>query len=146
MCSHLRRALEEMYRTTIPAFGEAMKCVRIYADEIDLERFLNVYDIYDVNEYDDFEPQLPNDSADQESLAFLRAQQHRLTSTRRLLLCCLLAIPATGTRDDATRWRSVVATMQKVNAVTATLYQELLLAQQAHDRKPNICHNPELHD
>lgn len=113
-CTRLRRNLLSAYTTIIPTFADATRALRPYASQDDLERFLDVYDIRE----DDLEDALLSSTSiegdEAETLKQLRDHQSHLSTFRRLLICTLLSIPATGRKEDAVRWRTVVRWLEQL--------------------------------
>lgn len=98
----------------MPAFQGAARSLRAHADADDLERFLDAYDLQQQDVYDALELSDDQQVGDGESLRDLRAQQAQLSTLRRLVICSLLSIPATGRQLDAIRWRVCVQEMEKL--------------------------------
>lgn len=124
-CSRLRRNILTAYGEVLPVYAEMSQSLRPYARIDDLERLLDVYDVREDDIAAALVPPATTDHEDQESLKHLRVQQARLFTLRRLLLCTLLSIPATGRKEDALRWRSAVQTMERLGAVVGKAGGEL---------------------
>jgi len=108
----MRRTLQTVYSTVSPSFITATVDVEPHAHPQDFDRFLEVYDV----RKDDIEDAkigfIDVQQEELESLRSLKLYQYRLSTLRRLLLCTLLSIPATGRQADAVRWRIAVAVME----------------------------------
>ncbi|KAI9720455.1 MAG: hypothetical protein M1812_002961 [Candelaria pacifica] len=117
-CSRLRRALHNCTASLLPLYRNASAILRPLAEEIDLERYYDIYDIStsDIEEaglaysYDEFD--------DAEALKALKALLYRLLVTRKMILCCLLALEADGGKPDFTRWSTAVEQIGDLSAAT----------------------------
>lgn len=108
-----------------PAFADAARILKPYSKPDDLERFLDVYDIREDDLADALLGTTTSDEDDVETLRQLRVQQNRLSTLRRLIICTLLSIPATGRKEDALRWRIVVVEMEKLSSVLGETRQRI---------------------
>lgn len=112
-----RRNLHECYDTNVTALLAAINIIQSMVDQDTVERFLDVYDVHS----DDIEEaslgSLVQATEDIESLKGLRSLHARHGTLRRLLLCSLLSLQATGRRADAVQWTTAVAQMQAVGSV-----------------------------
>lgn len=118
-CLRLRRTLRDAFLTTVPALQHAVHQLRPYAKNNNLERFLDAYDVRMEDVSNAMAP-LPHDAEDDPgTLKYLKALHSRLSTLRRLFLCSLLAVPATGTQVDAVRWRVCVQEMEILRTVLA---------------------------
>lgn len=108
----MRRTLQSVYATVTPNFETAAVDLEPQAHPEDLDRFLEVYDI----RKDDIEDAkigfVDVQQEELESLRSLKLYQYRLSTLRKVLLCTLSSIPATGRKADAVRWRVAVAVME----------------------------------
>lgn len=108
----MRRTLQSVYSTVSPNLISAATDLEPHSHVADFDRFLEVYDV----RKDDIEDAkigfVEVTQEELESLRSLKLYQYRLATLRRLLLCSLLSIPATGRQSDATRWRVAVAVME----------------------------------
>ena len=101
-----------------PANEQAYNALRPLADESDLEKYLEIYDLDDPKMCP-HEPGNVLDSEDEETLRWLKATVIHLYNVRRLFLCCLLALPALGGHSDFPRWGTAVEWIIHVGARTA---------------------------
>ncbi|KAI9753648.1 MAG: hypothetical protein M4579_005057 [Chaenotheca gracillima] len=124
-CARLRKTLKDCFSAALPPFIQTCDNLRPLAVEIDLERYL---DIYEVNRLDVQEAELgisDADESDGESLKGLKTLFHRLRTLRRALLCCLLAIDADGGKTDFGRWGSVIDEIQQLDGITTDATKKL---------------------
>lgn len=92
---------------------------------MDLEKYFDIYDISDADfaeamcdhpatEFDDFE-----------SVRVLKILASRYDTTRRIFLCCLMALEADGGKPDFLRWTTAVDEMHGL-AVETSMAEERL--------------------
>ena len=131
-CLRLRRHLRSCYAAIIPTLLQSISRIREIVHDESLERFLDVYNISseDLNDAGVGYVE-PADEGELESLKFLRLNQAKYATLRRLLLCCLLSLDATGRSADAARWRTAISGMDDVALVAA--YQGDSLTNVLHD-------------
>jgi hypothetical protein len=94
---------------------------------MDLEKY---YDIYDVSDVDFDEAMLgysDSEFEDAESLRVLKILGGRFHTTRKVFLCCLMALDAHGGKPDFLRWGTAIDEIHGVFAVTATAAERLRL-------------------
>ena len=119
-CPRLRRSLETSYVSFLPVMVNAIVSLEEVLDQNDMHRFLDVYDVQDADLQEALQGYTAGDQEDDDgSLKHLRVHQHRYQSLRRALLCSLLAIPATGQKADALRWRTAIDVMERIGESTA---------------------------
>ncbi|CCX30800.1 Similar to hypothetical protein [Tuber melanosporum Mel28]; acc. no. XP_002840334 [Pyronema omphalodes CBS 100304] len=125
-CARLRKSVLSALSMVIPPHNRACMSLRQLAQEQDLEKY---YDIYDIQMADIAEAELgfdPNeDLGDLQSLRALKTLLHRLHTIRRVFLCSLLAIDAEGSFSDYTRWGLAVEQLRSLGNLTAELAVEL---------------------
>jgi hypothetical protein len=123
----------------IPPHNCACISLRQLAQEADLEKY---YDIYDIQMADLEEAELGFDNnkdlGDLESLRALKTLLHRLHTIRRVFLCSLLAIDADGGHADYTRWGLAVEQLRSLGNLIAELAGELRKILAEAERKPRI--------
>lgn len=85
---------------------------------MDLEKY---YDIYDISDIDHSEAMLGFSETEFEDLKSLRALKilaARFHTTRKVFLCCLLALSADGGKSDFIRWSTAMDEISGVSEVT----------------------------
>lgn len=85
--------------------------------EDDFDRFLEIYGMHAEDGHAAQATSEEIELGEQQSLAYLRELQYRLSALRRIFLCSLLSIPATGRKEDRVRWRISVARMASLGAL-----------------------------
>ena len=89
-----------------------------FTEELDLEKY---YDIYDINDTDYEEAMLgyvESEFDDAESLRVLKILAARFHTTRKIFLCCLMALDAHGGKPDFLRWSTAVDEIHGVGLVS----------------------------
>ncbi|KAG0638656.1 Mysoin-binding motif of peroxisomes-domain-containing protein [Tuber brumale] len=124
-CARLRRSLLSAFSLGIPPHIQACMSLRHLTQEIDLEKY---YDIYDIRREDvqNIEAEIDNgEFDDMESLKALKALVHRLHTVRRMFLCCLLALEADGRHPDFNKWRITVEQLRTLGSLVGELGSEI---------------------
>jgi hypothetical protein len=86
---------------------------------MDLEKY---YDIYDISDVDFTEAMLgysEEEFDDNESVRVLKILAARFYMSRKILLCCLMALDAQGGKSDLIRWNMASEEMRAVTLVTS---------------------------
>ena len=130
----LREVLQKGYEQLIPSMALAIEDLRPHVDRYDVDRFLDVYevrseDIQDALHHDDAPP------VDNQTLNILRLQQTRDVTLRKLLLCSLLALQATGRRADAKKWQLAIRSMENVSSASGEVAQRFIKVLTDEERK-----------
>lgn len=92
----------------MPSLVSLSEAVHPLILELELDRFLDVYDIRDSDLEFATAKDVDHASTDYYSIKSLRMQQQKLSIIRRYCLCCLLSLPATGTEADVSPWRVAI--------------------------------------
>ena len=125
-CARLRKSVLSALSMAIPPHNRACISLRHLVQEMDLEKY---YDMYDIQLADVEEAELGfennEDLGDLESLKALKTLLHRLHTNRRVFLCSLLAIDADGGYSDYTRWGLAVEQLRSLGNLIAELAGEL---------------------
>lgn len=131
-CLRLRKASLALYEGAVSGLSDAIVALNQVADQADLERFLEVYDVswqdLQVAKQGFTEPAAAMDDDERFSLKALRLAQFRLSVLRRLCLCSLLSLPATGRKADSSRWRTAISQMDKLAQLFSELTSQLTKA------------------
>ena len=124
-CSRLRRKLAASLARVKSALIHEYETTKAIAEEGDLEKFLEVYDADEVNlhELDDHVGSLESDGMD--VLKSLKASLVRMYIIRKLLLCCLLAVPSFGGGQDFVPWQQAVGAIENVSSLMGDEAQKL---------------------
>ncbi|KAJ0293138.1 hypothetical protein CBS470a_002138 [Colletotrichum nupharicola] len=124
-CVRLRKALKACFADVIPAYDQTMLVVKGFSEQLDLEKY---YDIYDISDFDMSDAKLgfkENEFDDPESLRTLKILAARFHTIRKMFLCALLALDASGDSSDLLRWTTTVEAVRTLNTVTQTAFERL---------------------
>jgi hypothetical protein len=124
-CARLRKVLQLCLAHVLPRYNQAYTALKPYTEVVDLEKY---YDIYDISDVDFAEAMLGYSDAefeDHESLRVLKILTARFHIMRKIFLCSLMALDATGERTDFSRWRNAVEEIQGLSEVTADAEEKL---------------------
>ena len=104
-CSRLRKTLSSVLTDCLASYAESCVKLRPWAQEVDLDRYYDIYDIA-ASDLQDVETEVGTrpDSEDSLSLRFLKSLFQKVHVTRKIMLCCLLALDANGSSADFARW------------------------------------------
>ncbi|KAH6997825.1 Mysoin-binding motif of peroxisomes-domain-containing protein [Ilyonectria sp. MPI-CAGE-AT-0026] len=124
-CVRLRRALKNSFSGVLKTYHQMCTVVNGFAEQTDLEKY---YDIYDISDFDMSDAQRGFDIdefEDVESLRTLKILAARFYTLRKMFLCALLALDASGDANDLLRWTTAVESLRSVNATTNSTYDRL---------------------
>lgn len=99
--------------------------VKGFAEQTDLEKYLDIYEISDFDLSDANRGFDDDEFDDAESLRALKIATSRFHTVRKLFLCSLLALDASGESQDLLRWTAAVEALRGVNGSTKTAYAKL---------------------
>lgn len=126
-CARLRRSVSASLDLAMAPYSQAFQTLRPLVQESDLDKY---YDIYDVRNADIEYLTLGGSTReaefeDMESLEALKALLHRLHTTRKVFLCCLLALDANGGYSDFSTWGTVVEQLKVLSALMGEIAESL---------------------
>ncbi|KAL5087298.1 Mysoin-binding motif of peroxisomes domain-containing protein [Trichoderma afarasin] len=124
-CVRLRKALKNSLAEVLQTYNQVSDVVRGFAEQMELEKY---YDMYDVSDFDISDSRLGFNAAefdDLESLRTLKILAARFHTTRKMLLCALLALDANGEAKDLLRWTAAVESLKSVNITTKSVFEKL---------------------
>jgi hypothetical protein len=102
----------------LPRYNQACTVLKPLAEQMDLEKY---YDIYDISDIDYSEAMLgfsETEFEDPESLRALKVLAARFHTTRKIFLCCLLALQADGGKFDFPRWSTALEEISGISGIT----------------------------
>lgn len=115
-CIRLRKALRGALADVLKTYISVSAVTRGFAEQTDLEKYLDVYEISDFDLSDANREFDTDEFEDAESLRTLKIVSSRLHTMRKLFLCSLLALDASGEKQDLLRWTAAVEALRTVNA------------------------------
>ncbi|CAH0049936.1 unnamed protein product [Clonostachys solani] len=124
-CVRLRKALKASFVDILEEYIQVSNVVKAFSEQTDLEKYLDIYeisdfDISDANRGFDLE-----EFDDTESLRTLKIVASRFHTVRKIFLCALLALDASGESQDLQRWSNAVETLRSVNSLTEKVHKRL---------------------
>lgn len=111
----------------IKSYIQVTTAVKGLSEQLDLEKY---YDVYDITDFDisDAMQGFPEDATEEaESLRVLKIAAARFHTIRKLLLCALLAFEATGDNSDFVRWSTAAQCLNQLSSLTGDCYERLRL-------------------
>lgn len=124
-CVRLRKALRLCFAESIEAYEQTSGVVRRFCEQLNLEKYQDIYDISDLDISDARQGLAGTDDEDAESLRSLKISAARFHTIRKVFLCALLALDTSGDSSDLLRWTTVVEAIRALNAATTTSYQRV---------------------
>lgn len=133
-CARLRRAVLHSLRQAIEPHARSATAIRALIQESDIDKYFDIYDI-DQDDIDEMNLGIKEgEFDDMESLRALKAYIHRLHTTRRVFLCCLLALDAHGGYSDFAAWRMVVEELKILGITMSETGRTLHRASEEQER------------
>ncbi|KXX77448.1 Vezatin [Madurella mycetomatis] len=131
-CGRLRKALKGRLCDMIQNYLQVSSTIKGFAEQLDLEKYHDVYDISDFDISDAMQGFSEREFEDQESLRSLKIAAARFHTIRKIMLCSLLAFEAKGDNTDFLRWSTAVEGLRTLNDVTVQGFERLrdLLSQE----------------
>ncbi|KAK3329559.1 Mysoin-binding motif of peroxisomes-domain-containing protein [Apodospora peruviana] len=126
-CRRLRKVLRGRITEMIKTCIQVSTVVKGFSEQLDLEKYYDVYDIGDLDISDALRGFSESELEDAESLRVLKIAAARFHTVRRIFLCALLAFEATGDNTDFLRWSTAVEGLRTLNDVTGDCYEKLRL-------------------
>ncbi|KAK3395949.1 Mysoin-binding motif of peroxisomes-domain-containing protein [Sordaria brevicollis] len=138
-CGRLRKALKQRFADMIKTYIQVTTAVKGLAEQLDLEKY---YDVYDITDFDisDAMQGFPEDAMTEEgeSLRVLKIAAARFHTIRKLLLCALLAFEATGDNSDFVRWSTAAQCLNQLSTLTGDCYERLRMILSDEESFPAI--------
>ncbi|GAB1310979.1 Vezatin [Madurella fahalii] len=131
-CGRLRKALKGRLCDMIQNYLQVSAAIKGFAEQLDLEKYHDVYDISDFDISDAMQGFSESEFEDQESLRSLKIATARFHTIRKIILCSLLAFEARGDNTDFLRWSTAVEGLRTLCDVTFQSFERLrdLLSQE----------------
>lgn len=99
--------------------------IRGFSEQTELEKYYDMYDVSDFDMSDALQGYNESEFEDTESLRTLKVLAARFYTTRKMLLCAMLALDANGEGSDLLRWTAVVEALRSLNKCTKSSYDKL---------------------
>ncbi|KAK2626056.1 hypothetical protein QTJ16_004318 [Diplocarpon rosae] len=120
-----RMQLRNCFNDVIPRYNQACIALKPLAEEMDLEKYFDIYDISDVDFSEAMMGHSDTEFEDAESVRVLKILAARFYTTRKIFLCCLMALDAHGGSSDSNRWSTAVDEVHGVSIVTGDAGERL---------------------
>lgn len=104
---------------------QVSSAIKGFAEQIDLEKYYDIYDISDLDISDAMRGFSEKEFDDPESLRSLKIAAARFHIIRKSLLCCLLAFETAGDSSDFLRWSTAVEGLKTLNNVTSESFERV---------------------
>ncbi|SPN97057.1 uncharacterized protein DNG_00573 [Cephalotrichum gorgonifer] len=124
-CLRLRKALRMCFSDTINTYCHASTVVRGFSEQLDFEKYCDIYDISDFDMSDATLGYSEEEFDDLESLRTLKVLAARFYTVRKIFLCALLAQEANTENNDLLRWTTAVEALKSLRETTAGAYERL---------------------
>lgn len=139
-CTRLRKALRRCFGDVISQYEQAASAIKGFSEQLDLERYYDIYDISDLDMSDALQGYTEKEFEDMESLRTLKVVASRFHIMRKMFLCALLSMEAKGDESDFLRWSTVVESLRMLNEATTLSYERLksILSEEQSFTAPNL--------
>ncbi|OAA49308.1 Proliferating cell nuclear antigen, PCNA [Metarhizium rileyi] len=124
-CVRLRKALKNSFAEILDVYKQMANLSRGFSEHTELEKYYDMYDINDLDMSDALQGFSESEFEDSESLRSLKILAARFHTTRKMLLCALLALDASGEGSDLLRWTTAVEVLRNLNQSTTAAFQRL---------------------
>lgn len=124
-CGRLRKALRRTLAEALESYIQVSDVVRGFAEQTDLEKYLDIYEISDFDMSDANRGFKEDEFEDPESLRSLKIATSRFHTVRKVFLCSLLALDASGESQDLLRWTAAVESLRTLNGSTKMAYAKM---------------------
>ncbi|KAJ6789818.1 hypothetical protein PWT90_04509 [Aphanocladium album] len=138
-CVRLRKVLKTRLAEVLQQYDRLATTIQGFSEQTELEKYYDMYDISDFDIQDARQGYNENEFEDSESLRTLKILAARFYTERKMLLCAMLALDASGESNDLLRWTAAVEALQELNKTTKTSYkkiQEILSEEQSFPVPP----------
>ncbi len=106
---------------------------------MDLEKYYDIYDISDCDFTEAMSGYSEEEFEDSESVRILKILAARFYTSRKMFLCCLMALDAHGGKPDFNRWSTAVDEIHGVGVVTGDAEDRLCRILREEESKVSIC-------
>lgn len=113
------------FSDTINTYCQASNVVKGFSEQLNLEKYCDIYDISDFDLSDAQRGYSEEEFDDLESLRTLKILAARFFTIRKIFLCSLLALEANGDENDLMRWTTAVEALKSLRETTAVAYERL---------------------
>lgn len=124
-CTRLRKQLRICFATVIARYHQGCTILKPFAEEIDLEKYFDIYDISDGDVTEALAGFSETEFDDAEALRGLKRLAARFDVTMKIFLCYLMALEADGGKLDFVRWTTAVEEIHELTVTTRDAEERL---------------------
>ncbi|TQV96794.1 proliferating cell nuclear antigen (PCNA) [Cordyceps javanica] len=117
-CLRLRKALRIGLAEMLQQYDRLATLIQGFSEQTELEKYYDMYDISDFDIQDARQGYSENEFEDSESLRTLKILAARFYTERKMFLCAMLALDASGESNGLLRWTAAVEALQELNKTT----------------------------
>lgn len=117
--------MRHSFAEVLESYNQVCTVVNGFAEQTDLEKYYDIYDITDFDMSDARRGLSDEDLEDPESLRTLKILAARFSTIRKLFLCALLALDADTDTNDLLRWTTAVESLLSLNSSTQAAHSRL---------------------
>lgn len=137
-CRRLRKALRGRFVEMIQQYNQVVAVVKGFSEQLELEKYYDIYDITDFDITDALQGFSESHFDDLESLRTLKIAAARFHTIRKIFLCALLALNASGDQTDSLRWSMAVEGLKALNETTRESYEMLRTILSEEESFPSV--------
>ncbi|OAA73476.1 Proliferating cell nuclear antigen, PCNA [Cordyceps fumosorosea ARSEF 2679] len=124
-CIRLRRVLKTSMAEVLELYDRLATLIQGFSEQTELEKYYDMYDISDFDIQDARQGFTEAEFEDSESLRTLKILAARFYTERKMLLCAMLALDASGESNDLLRWTAAVEALQELNKSTKAAFRRI---------------------
>ncbi|KAK9456818.1 Mysoin-binding motif of peroxisomes-domain-containing protein [Dipodascopsis uninucleata] len=137
-CKRLKYQVSSVLGVSETLYTRCVEAISELCNPSDFEKYLDIYDIQDSGSmfspvkhaaesrlYESSSLEASDQSVENLSIAALKTQFREMHNIRRRLICCFLAVDATGDNKDLTKWRSVFQELRTLTDQMRNLASEI---------------------
>lgn len=121
----LRKALKTCFAEALQIYHQTFAVVKGFSEQLNLEKYYDVYDISDLDISDVMQGITETDTEESESLRSLKIAAARFHTLRKMFLCALLTLEASGDSNDLLTWTTAVEAIRTLNSITSANHERL---------------------
>lgn len=124
-CTRLRKQIRDCFIEVQVKHVQSCKILQPLAERLDLEKFYDIYDISDIDLSEILSERSEIELEELESIRSLKILAARYNVIRKFFLCCLMALNASGTKNDIHRWNITMEEIHRIRKSTTKAAEEL---------------------
>ncbi|KAF4581147.1 proliferating cell nuclear antigen [Ophiocordyceps camponoti-floridani] len=124
-CVRLRKVLKDSLSDALTKYTQASSDVKALSEQTELEKYYDLYDVGDFDISDALQGFCETEFEDPESVRSLKILAARFLTTRKMILCALLALDASDEATELLRWGAAYEVLRGLNATIRAGYEGL---------------------